>query len=72
MFKIFIITLWLEYDGKLMIKYALPLQEKCNFITWWNIQEQFAQTPYHAVAMKCTKIKDFRIDKRIYSHETYE
>ena len=67
MFKIFIITLWLEYQDKLWVKYAMPLQPKCNDALFYNIQRQFDDTPINIVAIKCTRIKDFKIDKRIYS-----
>ena len=41
MFKLFVVTLWLEYEGRMYVKYAVPLLSKCNVFTWWNVQEQF-------------------------------
>lgn len=67
MFKIFVITLWIEYQNKMWVKYAMPLQSKCNDALFYNIQKQFYDTPINIVAIKCTRIKDFNIDKRIYS-----
>tara|TARA_R100001086_G_scaffold199531_1_gene115748 strand:- start:179 stop:394 length:216 start_codon:yes stop_codon:yes gene_type:complete len=69
MFKVFIITLWIQYEGKLYTKYAMPLQSKCNQMLFWDIQEQYKNTPLSIVAMKCTKVKDFKLDKRIYNNE---
>ena len=66
MFKIFIITLWLEYDGELYRKYALPLQSDCD-LAYKHATIQFEKIKkVKLVALKCTRLKDFRIDKTIY------
>ena len=49
MFKIFVVTLWLEYEGRLYMKYAVPLLAKCNVFTWWSVQEQFADSVVNVV-----------------------
>ena len=69
MFKLFIVTVWLEYQGKLWVKYALPLQSKCNVMTWWRVKDQYKNLPINIIAMKCTRVKDFKFDKRIYSYD---
>lgn len=69
MFKVWIVTLWIAYDGQLYMKYALPLQHKCNVFTWWSVKEQYEHTPLDIVAMKCTRVKGFRIDKRIFNYD---
>ena len=69
MFKLFVVTLWLEYEGRMYIKYAVPLLSKSNVFSWWSVQEQFKNSKINLVAMKCTRFKDFRYDKRIYSLE---
>ena len=69
MFKIFIITLWFEYQDKLWVKYAMPLQSKCSNALFYDIKKQFDNTLIDIVAIKCTRIKDFKIDKRIYNNE---
>ncbi len=69
MFKIFIVTLWIEYQGKLWVKYALPLQGRCDVVTWWGVQEQYKHSPINIVAMKCTRVKDFKLDRRIYNYD---
>ena len=69
MFKNIIVTLWIAFDGQLYVKYALPLQHKCDIFTWWSVQEQYLHTPLDIVARKCTRVKDFRIDKRIFNYD---
>jgi len=69
MFKIFIITLWVEYQDKLWVKYAMPLQSKCNDTLFYDIKKQFDNSSIDIIALKCTRIKDFKIDKRIYNNE---
>lgn len=69
MFKAFIITLWIQYEGALYVKYALPFQSECNVFTWWSVQEQFEKSPMDIVAMKCTPLHKFKLDKRIYNNE---
>ena len=60
------------YDDKLWVKYAMPLQDKCNQIFFWGVQEQFKNTSIDVVAIKCTPFNQFKLDKKIYSYETYE
>jgi uncharacterized protein YggU (UPF0235/DUF167 family) len=69
MFKIFIVTVWFEYQNKLWVKYAMPLQSKCNDGLFYDIKKQFDNSSIDIVAIKCTRIKNFKIDKRIYNNE---
>ena len=47
----------------------MPLQSKCNDGLFYDIKKQFDNSLIDIVAIKCTRIKDFKIDKRIYNNE---
>jgi hypothetical protein len=60
MFETFIVFLWLEWEGKLYIRPALPLQRTCNYTTWLNVQKQYKHDYVNIVAMKCGSWHDYK------------
>jgi len=65
MFEYFIITLWIEFNDKLYVTYDTSLRSNCKQAYYYH-KEKIQNTNQTLVALKCTNIKEFNLDKTIY------
>lgn len=64
MLEYFIITLWIEFNDKLYVTYDTSLRSNCKQAYHYH-KKRLESTNQTLVALKCTKIKEFNLDKRI-------
>lgn len=65
MLEYFIITLWIEFNDKLYVAYDKSLRSDCKQAYHYH-KEKLQNTNQTLVALKCTNIKEFNLDKTIY------
>jgi hypothetical protein len=67
MLDLFVITLWLEFKGKLYVKYDFPLRSNCER-AYKEIKEQYKKASIKIIAMNCEPTKGFVFDKEIMKY----
>ena len=65
MLEYFIITLWIEFNDKLYVTYDTSLRSNCKQAYHYH-KKRLENTNQTLVALKCTNIKEFNLDKTIY------
>lgn len=65
MLEYFIITLWIEFNDKLYVTYDTSLRSDCKQAYHYH-KKRLESTNQTLVALKCTNIKEFNLDKTIY------
>lgn len=65
MLEYFIITLWIEFNDKLYVTYDTSLRSNCKQAYHYH-KKRLESTNQTLVALKCTNIKEFNLDKTIY------
>ena len=67
MLDLFVITLWLEFNNKLYVKYDFPLRSNCER-AYKEIKERYKKASIKIIAMKCEPTKEFVFDKEIMKY----
>ena len=67
MLDLFVITLWLEFNGKLYVKYDFPLRSNCER-AFKEIKERYKKASIKIIAMNCEATEEFVFEKEIMKY----